>query len=148
MREAGHAATRRRSNQVRAVVVRTPGRERIEDLIERTMLIQAAKGVLRQWRLVQAAPRDPRRRNRQSASMRVDQKALVGAGRLERVVASSGEGFEPFGVLAGDGAQSVGEAGFQSINAGRGLTLRRGGADGFATTAEVGVDWFWVAMTI
>lgn len=80
--EAGHAATGRRSNQVRAVVVRTPGGERIEDLIERTILIQAAKGVLGPWRLVQAAPRDPRRRNRQSASMRVDQKALVGAGRL------------------------------------------------------------------
>lgn len=46
--EAGHAATGRRSNQVRAVVVRTPGRERIEDLIERTILIQAAKGVLGQ----------------------------------------------------------------------------------------------------
>jgi len=26
--------------------------------------------------------------------MRVDEKALLGAGRLERVVASSGEGFE------------------------------------------------------
>jgi hypothetical protein len=39
-----------------AVLEARKGIERIEDLIERTILIQAAKGVLGHWRLVQAAP--------------------------------------------------------------------------------------------
>ena len=133
---------------MRAVVVRTPGRERIEDLIERTILIQAAKESLGtgDWFRRRLEIRDGGIANRhRSESIRKRWWALAGSNESWYPAARASSFL---GILAGDGAQSGGEAGFQSINAGRGLTLRRGGADGFMATVAVGVDWFWVAMPI
>ena len=67
-----------------AVLKVLKGIERIVDLIERAILIQAAKGVLGHWRFGSGgASRPPRRRNHQSASRRVDASWCALAGSNE-----------------------------------------------------------------
>jgi hypothetical protein len=72
----------------------------------------------------------------------VDQGAHFGSGGLVAVVVFGGEKFEGRGVFAGDDLGFGVNAGFQGVEANRGLALGRARTGGFLRVEAIGLDLF------